>query len=96
MTNQVVLITGALSGIGRATAVAFAKEGASVVVSGRKDEAGNALVTELRGLGAEAEFIRADVRRDGEFAISSTRRSPSTADSMSPSTTPALRGSQAS
>lgn len=66
MTNQVVLITGALSGIGRATAVAFAKEGASVVVSGRKDETGNALVTELRGLGAEAEFIRADVRRDGD------------------------------
>ncbi|MEH2480068.1 NAD(P)-dependent dehydrogenase (short-subunit alcohol dehydrogenase family) [Nitrobacteraceae bacterium AZCC 2146] len=64
MTNQVVLITGALSGIGRATAVAFANEGANIVVSGRKDEAGIALVAELRGLGAQAEFIRADVRRD--------------------------------
>ena len=63
-SNQVVLITGALTGIGRATAVAFAKEGARVVVSGRHEEAGQSLAEELRGLGAEAEFIRADVRQD--------------------------------
>jgi len=66
MTNQVVLITGGLSGIGRATALAFAKEGASLVVSGRKDDVGQALVAELRALGAQAEFVRADVRRDKE------------------------------
>jgi len=64
MTSPVVLITGALTGIGRATALAFAKDGARLVVSGRRDEAGQALVAELRGLGAEAEFIRADVRHD--------------------------------
>ena len=64
MNTPVVLITGALTGIGRATALAFAHEGARVVVSGRRDEAGNALATELRDLGAEAEFMRADVRRD--------------------------------
>jgi len=64
----VVLITGALTGIGRATALAFAREGARVVVSGRRDDAGQALAAELRGLGAEAEFIRADVRRDDEVA----------------------------
>src|ERR1700736_256484 len=66
MSNPVVLITGALTGIGRATALAFAQQGASVVVSGRRDDAGEALVTELRALGAEAEFIRADVRHESD------------------------------
>ena len=66
MSNPVVLITGALAGIGRATAVAFAKEGARVVVAGRREDAGQQLATELRGLGAEAEFIRADVRHEDE------------------------------
>jgi NAD(P)-dependent dehydrogenase (short-subunit alcohol dehydrogenase family) len=66
MNNPVVLITGALTGIGRATALAFAREGARIVVSGRHDDAGQALVTELHALGAEAEFIRADVRRENE------------------------------
>src|SRR5260370_18707082 len=63
-TPAVVLITGALSGIGRATAIAFAKDGAHTVVSGRRDEEGQKLVAELRKLGAEAEYIRADVRQD--------------------------------
>jgi NAD(P)-dependent dehydrogenase (short-subunit alcohol dehydrogenase family) len=64
MSHPVVLITGALTGIGRATALAFAREGADVVVSGRRDDAGQALVTELRALGAEAEFVHADVRHE--------------------------------
>jgi NAD(P)-dependent dehydrogenase (short-subunit alcohol dehydrogenase family) len=62
MSNPVVLITGALTGIGRAAAIAFARKGAKVVVSGRRDEVGQALVKELRTLGSEAEFIKADVR----------------------------------
>ncbi len=66
MKQQVVLITGALTGIGRATALAFARAGATVVVSGRRDDAGAALATELRTLGARAEFIRADVRHEDE------------------------------
>jgi NAD(P)-dependent dehydrogenase (short-subunit alcohol dehydrogenase family) len=66
MTQQVVLITGALTGIGRATAVAFAGKGANVVVSGRHDDAGQALVAELRALGAEAEFVRADVQKEDD------------------------------
>ena len=66
MSNPVVLITGALTGIGRATALAFAKDGASVVVSGRREDAGRALVSELRALGAEAEFIKADVRHEDD------------------------------
>src|ERR1700690_1681066 len=67
MSNHpVVLITGALTGIGRAAAVAFAKKGANVVVAGRRDEAGKALVKELRTLGSEAEFVNADVRKEDE------------------------------
>src|SRR5260370_32592816 len=62
----VVLITGALTGIGRATALAFAQEGARVVVSGRHDDAGQKLATELHTLGAEAEFVRTDVRHEDE------------------------------
>jgi NAD(P)-dependent dehydrogenase (short-subunit alcohol dehydrogenase family) len=60
--NPVVLITGALAGIGRATALAFGRAGARVVVAGRRQEQGLALEAELRQLGAEAEFIHADVR----------------------------------
>jgi NAD(P)-dependent dehydrogenase (short-subunit alcohol dehydrogenase family) len=66
MSNPVVLITGALTGIGRATAAAFAKDGASIVVSGRRDAEGKALEAELRSLGAEAAFIRADVRHEDD------------------------------
>ena len=67
MSAQVVLITGGLTGIGRATAVAFAKKGAKVVVAGRRDEVGKALVKELRSLGSEAEFINADVRKEDDI-----------------------------
>jgi NAD(P)-dependent dehydrogenase (short-subunit alcohol dehydrogenase family) len=66
MSNPVVLITGALTGIGRAAAVAFAKKGAKVVVAGRRDETGKALVEELRAFGTEAEFINADVRKEDD------------------------------
>ena len=66
MSQSVVLITGALSGIGRAAAVSFAKAGHRVVVSGRKQDAGQALVGELRSLGAEAEFVQADVRSEDD------------------------------
>src|SRR6202022_4366343 len=67
MSTPVVLITGALSGIGRAAAVAFAKKGAKVVVSGRRDEVGQELAKELRSYGAEAEFINADVRKESDI-----------------------------
>src|SRR6202047_3871547 len=64
MNHRVVLITGALTGIGQAPALAFAKEGASIVVADRRDEAGQNLVAELRRLDAEAEYVKADVRHD--------------------------------
>jgi NAD(P)-dependent dehydrogenase (short-subunit alcohol dehydrogenase family) len=75
MNGQVGLITGALSGIGRAAAVAFVKKGAKVAVTGRLDETGKTLVKELRSLGSEAEFIKAESATRLTFAIWSTRPS---------------------
>jgi NAD(P)-dependent dehydrogenase (short-subunit alcohol dehydrogenase family) len=66
MTSPVVLITGALTGIGRATAMAFAADGARIVVCGRREEAGLALAAALRDLGVEAEFVPADVRHEDD------------------------------
>jgi NAD(P)-dependent dehydrogenase (short-subunit alcohol dehydrogenase family) len=66
MSAPVILVTGALTGIGRAAALAFAKEGATVVVSGRRPAEGQALEAELRGLGVEAAFIAADVRHEDD------------------------------
>lgn len=66
MNTPVVLITGALTGIGRATVLAFASEGARLVISGRRADAGKALVKELRGRGVEAEFVEADVRKEDD------------------------------
>jgi NAD(P)-dependent dehydrogenase (short-subunit alcohol dehydrogenase family) len=66
MLKKVVLITGALTGIGRATAIAFAHQGAKVVVSGRRDEVGKKLEQELVALGAEALYVKSDVRHEEE------------------------------
>jgi NAD(P)-dependent dehydrogenase (short-subunit alcohol dehydrogenase family) len=66
MNNPVIVITGALTGIGRATALAFAKTGARLVVSGRRETEGRALEVELQKQGAEAVFVQADVRHDEE------------------------------
>ncbi len=69
MESRVVLITGALTGIGRATALAFARKGAKVVVSGRRADAGEALAAEIRALGAEALFVAADVRHERDVRV---------------------------
>jgi NAD(P)-dependent dehydrogenase (short-subunit alcohol dehydrogenase family) len=66
MNTRIILITGALTGIGRATALAFAREGANIVVSGRHEDKGKTLVAELEERGAEAGFIRADVRNEDD------------------------------
>jgi len=66
MGQPVVVITGALTGIGRATAVAFAHEGARLVVSGRREAEGKALEAELQRLGVEAAFMVADVRHEDD------------------------------
>lgn len=62
MTSPVVLITGALTGIGRATAFAFAEKGARLIISGRRHAEGLALAQALSQRGVEAEFVLADVR----------------------------------
>ena len=67
MNAPVILITGALTGIGRATALAFAKEGARIVIAGRRDEAGQNLAAELRKFDAEAEYVNADVRHEDDL-----------------------------
>jgi len=66
MSSPVVLITGALSGIGRATAFAYAKQGARLIVSGRRADAGAQLQAELRTLGAEVDFVVADVSKEDD------------------------------
>jgi NAD(P)-dependent dehydrogenase (short-subunit alcohol dehydrogenase family) len=66
MKTQVVLITGALTGIGCAAAITFVHEGANVVISGRRDKEGKELAAELQGLGAEAIFVHTDVRNENE------------------------------
>ncbi|MFM0503482.1 SDR family NAD(P)-dependent oxidoreductase [Paraburkholderia caffeinilytica] len=66
-TQPVVLITGALTGIGRATAFAFAREKASVVVSGRRAEEGRQLADALRATGTQAEFVQSDVRFEDDL-----------------------------
>lgn len=67
MNKPVALVTGALTGIGRATATAFAREGYRIVVSGRREKEGHTLAAELRELGAEAEFVYADVRNEADI-----------------------------
>jgi NAD(P)-dependent dehydrogenase (short-subunit alcohol dehydrogenase family) len=66
--KRVALVTGALAGIGRATAIAFAKSGYDLVVTGRRQEAGLALAMELRGFGGRAEFAKGDVREEADVA----------------------------
>lgn len=63
LDGRVALITGGTSGIGRATAVLFAREGAAVVLTGRNQERGEAVARAIKDEGGEALFIRSDVRR---------------------------------
>lgn len=65
-TGKVVLITGGTSGIGKAAALAFAREGAKVVVSGRREPAGAAVAEEVKTAGGDALFVRADVTKEDE------------------------------
>jgi NAD(P)-dependent dehydrogenase (short-subunit alcohol dehydrogenase family) len=65
-TNKVVLVTGGTSGIGKVTAIAFAKEGAKVVLSGRREKEGLAVVEEIKKAGGTAHFVQADVAKEAD------------------------------
>ena len=64
--GKVALVTGGTSGIGKAAAVAFARAGAKVVLSGRREKQGAQVVAEIKTLGGEAAFVRADVAKDAD------------------------------
>jgi len=61
--GKVALITGGNAGIGRATAIEFAKQGAKVVVSGRREKEGHDVIAEIKALGGEAIFVKTDVSK---------------------------------
>ena len=64
--NKVALVTGGNSGIGKATCIEFAAEGAKVVVSARREAEGNAVVDEIKNAGGEAIFVKCDVANAAE------------------------------
>jgi len=66
LQNKIALITGGTSGIGKATALAFAHEGAKVVLSGRREKEGAEVVAEIKKLGGEASFFRTDVAQEAD------------------------------
>lgn len=62
LMDRVAIVTGATSGIGQASAILFAEEGAKVAVTGRNESRGRAVATTIRSSGGEAIFVRGDVR----------------------------------
>jgi NAD(P)-dependent dehydrogenase (short-subunit alcohol dehydrogenase family) len=77
LANKAALITGGTSGIGEATALLFAKEGAKVAIAGRNESRGHAITAQILERGGEAIFLRTDVRRAEEChrAVEATIRS---------------------
>jgi NAD(P)-dependent dehydrogenase (short-subunit alcohol dehydrogenase family) len=64
--GKVALVTGATSGIGRATAIGFGKQGATIVVTGRREKEGRETLDMLRAVGGGDAFIQLDVSVEGE------------------------------
>ena len=67
--GKVALITGGNAGIGRATATEFAKQGAKVVISGRREKEGHDVIAEIKALGGEAIFVKTDVSKENDVKV---------------------------
>jgi NAD(P)-dependent dehydrogenase (short-subunit alcohol dehydrogenase family) len=65
-SDKVALVTGGTSGIGKATAIAFARADAKVVLSGRREKEGAELVRQIKKLGGDAAFIRTDIAKEAD------------------------------
>lgn len=65
-TGKIVLVTGGTSGIGKATAIAFAEAGAKVVITGRREKEGQQVVAEIKRSGGAAAFFKADFSKEAE------------------------------
>jgi NAD(P)-dependent dehydrogenase (short-subunit alcohol dehydrogenase family) len=65
-SGKVALVTGGTSGIGKTTAIEFARAGAKVVLTGRREKEGAQVVSEIKKLGGDAAFVRADVSKDAD------------------------------
>src|SRR5262245_60755762 len=68
-SGKVVLVTGGTSGIGKTTAIGFARAGAKVVLTGRREKEGAKVVDEIKKLGGDAAFVRADVKAMVDFTV---------------------------
>jgi NAD(P)-dependent dehydrogenase (short-subunit alcohol dehydrogenase family) len=66
LNGKVALVTGGTSGIGKASAIAFARAGAKVVLTGRREKEGAQVVAEIKKLGGDAAFVRADVAKNAD------------------------------
>ena len=66
LTGKVALVTGGTSGIGKTTAIEFARAGASVVLTGRREKEGAQVVDEIKKFGGDAAFVRADAAKDAD------------------------------
>jgi 2-hydroxycyclohexanecarboxyl-CoA dehydrogenase len=67
LDNKVAVVTGAASGMGRATAIRFAKEGAKVVIADLNSQGGELVVSEIAAGGGDAVFQRTDVTREADI-----------------------------
>src|SRR5437867_887034 len=65
-SGKVALVTGGTSGIGKTTAIEFARAGAKVVLTGRREKEGAQVVAEIKKLGGDAAFVRADIAKDAD------------------------------